>query len=159
MKFNLLKLSCFIAIAFTLQACSKKDEQPQSSNLTDKEKLMVKSWRLASITLSSTITGTIDIYSQLENCNKDDIAIFNADRTYYSDEGPTKCNSQDPQLQLLGKWKIINNGTQLETTETGSNSAEVSTIVSLTANEMVLSLSEVDPVYGPSNITTRFVPR
>lgn len=50
-------------------------------------------------------------FSFIPACERDDRYTFKTDGTYYSDNGPTKCNSSDPQIAETGKWDI--NGDEL----------------------------------------------
>ena len=52
-------------------------------------------------------------------CERDNFVKFNADRTYVGDEGPTLCNTSDPQTQT-GTWKFENNDTKLTISDPGA---------------------------------------
>jgi hypothetical protein len=64
-------------------------------------------WKLISYS-AYTITGTTDVYSTYPDCRKDDYLHFNRDGSGEINEGPSKCNSADPQ-SLFIQWSFTNN--------------------------------------------------
>jgi len=65
-----------------------------------------------------TISSYFDLLGALNGgapgeCQKDNLMIFHADSTVDLDEGPTKCDSADPQVQDGGEWYFVNDETQL----------------------------------------------
>ncbi len=81
-----------IALAVTVTSC-KKDE----SNLTKKEMLTAKSWKI----LSSKTNGVADV---IEDCQKDDFITFATDGTYTTNPGTNKCYSDDSANS--GTWSL-----------------------------------------------------
>lgn len=70
-------------------------------------------WRLTGFT-AYEITGNIDVYSTYTSCRKDDYLKFNKDGSAEINEGLTKCNSTDPQSQLI-QWKFLDDsGNRIE---------------------------------------------
>ena len=83
-----------IALAVTVTSC-KKDE----SNLTKKEMLTAKSWKI----LSSKSDGVADI---IDDCQKDDFLNFAASGAYTFNPGTNKCYSDDDTYS--GTWSFSN---------------------------------------------------
>jgi glutamine cyclotransferase len=83
-----------ILFAFTVVVTScKKDD----SNLTKKEMLTAKSWKL----LSSKSNGVADV---IEDCQKDDFITFTASGTYTFNPGTNKCYTED--VIESGTWAL-----------------------------------------------------
>jgi hypothetical protein len=97
-------------LAIAVSGC-KKDDDPSNT-----DKLTGKAWKVKSITVDPAISfgGTLitDIFSQLDDCDKDNTSTFNADKTYLDDEGATKCNPLDPQT-TSGTWAFNSDETVL----------------------------------------------
>ncbi len=132
-KINLLLIvSLFIA---TLSC--KKDEEP-----TKKELLCGKNWILTAETVSPAINfnGILitDLYSQLDDCTKDDISIFNTNGTYTFEEGATKCDVNDPQVWDSGTWVFNSDETILVLTSPGNGTVNAE-IIELTSSKIVVS--------------------
>ena len=72
-----------IALTVTISSC-KKDE----SNLTKKEMLTAKSWKI----LSSKTNGVADV---IDDCQKDDFITFTKDGNYATNPGTNKCYIDD----------------------------------------------------------------
>ena len=88
--------------AVLLGACKKdKDEavEPTKENLAG-------SYKLTGLTTSTSSTGEVDTYSQLEACERDDIYTLNTDfSATYTDAG-TKC---DPEGTYESAWSLDEN--------------------------------------------------
>jgi len=102
MKMNFFKLLPLMAI-LALASCKKDD--PSVVDLLKDD----KGWILKALVSDPPIdffgTQITDIYSQFDNCEKDDITFFQDDNKYLVDEGPTKCDSADPQT-TTGTWLL-----------------------------------------------------
>lgn len=97
-----------ILLLASASAC-KKDSASNTDKLTSGK------WKLASSMSSFTFNGnlqTFDVYAQLGDCQKDNTFQFNSDGTAVSDEGATKCGSNDPQ-QTTGTWAFAQNETHI----------------------------------------------
>ena len=98
---------CMLAVA----SCKKGDDNP-----SQRDRLTTGKWRLTAGTVTYNLGGisqTQDIYSSLEPCEKDNLAIFKTDDTAVTDEGETKCNANDPQQETAGPWTLYENDTRL----------------------------------------------
>ena len=100
-----MKKNC-AAILFLLMAlpCCKKQNTAEINKI---DILTTGTWRLTAYKFY-TVTGDYDAYSSYPDCRKDDYYRFNTDGTEEINEGPSKCNSTDPQSQIL-RWKFLNN--------------------------------------------------
>jgi hypothetical protein len=84
------------------------------------------------------VAGT-DISALLDACDKDNTVTFVSNGTGTADEGPTKCNSADPQTVSF-TWTFGNNETTLQASAPlfpGGNGAF--TIVTLTDTQLIVS--------------------
>jgi hypothetical protein len=75
---------------------------------------------------------TMDVYAQLQACEKDNIVKVQSNGTYTIDEGATKCNAADPQIAETGNWTFSNNETKL------TFMGETFDIISLSATTLTL---------------------
>lgn len=97
MKKVVLTLVCFV---FLIGACKKDESQEVKKSNT--EYLTTGVWYLRAFTINpgvvignSTVT---DFYATLPACEKDDFQKFSANGTAVTDEGPSKCDPSNPQL-------------------------------------------------------------
>jgi hypothetical protein len=102
-----LKTTLSILAIVILAACSKEDDSP----LDAKTQLLTRS---AWIPISQTISPELIMFGDTirdflqDDCSKDDFMVFNATGSGYLDEGPTICNSFDPQKQPF-QWNFAAN--------------------------------------------------
>ncbi|MEA3444121.1 MAG: lipocalin family protein [Bacteroidota bacterium] len=132
-----LKTLIIVAIAtslFVFSSCNKDDDEPNK-----KEMLTANSWKVTAFTLDSLGFPILDIYQLMDDCNKDDLTIFNEDGTYESNEGPTKCNDADPQVIEEGTWTFNSDETQIITT---SDTTQTMDIVTLNSSKLAISYTE-----------------
>lgn len=99
-------------------SCKKKDNSTTTNNspnngnsLTSMEKLLVGNWKLQScveIKDSSTSAVTVTLSTKtlkIEDCEQDDIYVFNADRTYTVDDGSKVCSGVSANYSGF-RWNI-----------------------------------------------------
>ena len=140
-------------------ACDK-DNDDEDKEKTNMDKITLSAWKYDKAMLDVNKDGTGDIPvpdSELEACERDNLITFKADNTGTIDEGPSKCNSSDPQ-SLGFTWAFKNNETVINfpTAIVTGVDGDV-TIVSLSETSMVLK-GEIDgvPVFiapsGTANI-------
>ncbi|MEO7308020.1 MAG: hypothetical protein ABIR78_07825 [Ferruginibacter sp.] len=93
------------AVLFLLMAlpCCKKENATKVSNA---DILTTGTWRLTYL-MFYDVFGDHDLYAGYPDCRKDDFFRFNKDGTEEINEGPTKCNSADPQIKIK-QWKFLN---------------------------------------------------
>lgn len=126
MRVSLLTLSLISLLTFT--GCQKDDPPPPT-----KTELISRNWKATAMTaVFPAPIGTVDVFAQLEACEKDNIIKVKADGTYTVDEGATKCDPTDPQIVETGNWVFASNETKL------TIMGETWDIVSLSATSLVL---------------------
>ena len=137
---------------FCLTACKKDDDKAK----TNTEKISLAAWKYDKAEIDANKDGTGDFPvpdSEIEACERDNLITFKADNTGTIDEGPSKCNSTDPQSMPFS-WAFKTNETVINfpTAIVAGVDGDV-TIVSLTESAMVLKKA-VDgvPVFGSANI-------
>ena len=131
----------FISVLLTLlefTACRKDDE---SNTKTKSDFLIEGNWVITNLTVEPGIDmggGVLvtDVYPYLEDCQKDDIMDFQSGGDVVIDEGPTKCDPDDPQTTDRGSWMLMDNNTKLRITEPNGDSFE-GTILELTATRFI----------------------
>jgi hypothetical protein len=103
------KLICPLFFLLFIAACSKKDKGPNKTDL-----LTNGSWKLTASELDDDANGTyeIDVLSGASACFLDNFVTFYNGGQMVSDEGPTKCDINDPQTENFS-WQLSNDGNQL----------------------------------------------
>ena len=133
MKNYLLLLA--LATSFMISSCGKDDDDdkgPSKSAL-----LANKNWMIIGLTeTKSNGTGTIDTYSTLKNCVKDNILRFTPDNKFSVTEGATKCDISDPQEMINGTWALTDDGTRITGVAKGYG-AEIE-LVELTNSKLIV---------------------
>lgn len=90
-----------VILLSVLMASCEKDEVSKVDLLTTGK------WKMSALTVEPAIdwfgTRVTNVYAQLPSCIQDDLTIFKIDGTVLYDEGPTKCESHDPQT-TTAKW-------------------------------------------------------
>ncbi len=126
MRNSLLTMGLIALLTFT--GCQKDDPPPPT-----KTELISRDWKVTAMTaVFPAPIGTVDILSQLDACEKDNIIKIKADGTYTVDEGATKCDPTDPQTVETGNWAFTSNETKLTILD------DTWDIVSLSATSLVL---------------------
>ena len=95
-------VAAILFLLIALPSC-KKETTP---NVSKADILTAGTWRLTYM-MVTTVTGDYDAYASYPDCRKDDFFRFNKDGTEEINEGPTKCNSADPQIQIK-QWRFLN---------------------------------------------------
>ena len=131
----------FIAAMTIMTLSCSKDEEA-----TKKEMLTGKNWILTAETINPGIDfggGIIitDLFSQYEECYKDNIANFTSSGNYTFEEGPTKCDSNDPQVFDSGSWTFNSDETILVITSTTEGVMNL-TIQELTASKLIVTFEQ-----------------
>jgi hypothetical protein len=115
---TMLALSLLTTFLFT--SCTK--DEPKKA-LTKTELLCSSPWKLTSLTIDPGLdvgNGVIitDFFAQYEPCSKDDLIKYNTNGQGIYDEGPTKCDPNDPQVTSFtwlfnaDETKLIENGNE-----------------------------------------------
>ena len=130
-----LNLAAFLVLSMSVffGACSKSDSSTPPKTKT--QLLTQASWKFS----NAKVNGA-DVSSLIQACQKDNILTFSSTGGSGTlDEGPSKCNSTDPQTTPF-TWSFMTNETVLHVSTvffTGGSSDF--TIVSLTETELVVS--------------------
>ena len=129
MKKKLLFLSAFLVLlAF---GCKKDDP-------TLIEVLQSGKWKIAGVKFNGT-----DAISSIEACELDNFTRYNTDNTYVVDEGATKCDSTDPQINEEGTYSISTDEKTLTLKNKGTISFAIDlTVVSFSETSLVLVLED-----------------
>ena len=128
------------ALLFVLSAC-KKDK-----SLSKTEILTTGKWKITAMSVSPAMDADgdgdldSDLYILLEPCEKDNYSVFKTDGTIENNEGPTKCDPQDPQTHI-STWSLKNNENILEV------DGDDHIIEELNANNLRLKFSEFGDTY------------
>ena len=96
------------ACTLLLVSCTK--------NKTNDE-LILGDWTLTALTSDppQVVNGVVitDWYTQIEDCDKDNIYSYYDNKTFKFDEGATNCDPLDPQ-NISGNWAFLSNETELQ---------------------------------------------
>lgn len=101
-------LFSLFALAIIVMACKKED----SATKTPGEYLTAHKWATVSITISpandwyQTGTKITDLFTPLDNCDKDNQLGFDADSTYYTLTETNKCSVGESDKIANGKYSI-----------------------------------------------------
>jgi len=113
---NLLSIlvACLFVLSFTACGDDSTDSTPSNNSQTDL--LTASAWIMTAATIDPPIeifgVTFSDLYADMDDCDKDDLLIFNANMTGSNDEGPTKCDPSDPQSEAFN-WEWAANETKL----------------------------------------------
>jgi hypothetical protein len=110
MKKLLLSLA---AVTLLFTSCGKDDD-----NLVSRKAVITTGkWKLTAGNVSGTVSGVpinYDIFTVIEDCQKDDLGIFRPDMHFIVDAGAVKCDSADDQQTDFGTWSLVENDTKLQ---------------------------------------------
>ena len=99
MKKSILFALLTIILPFS---CKKEDNSSKTELLT------AHCWTLngATIAPAAIINGVLitDLYAVSPLCNRDNVTCLIANGSAYVDEGASKCDPNDPQVNSSGKW-------------------------------------------------------
>ncbi len=102
--------------AFSFSACGDDSTEPSPSSNSNTDLLTSSAWIMTAGKIEPPIvifgTEFSDLYATMEDCDRDDQTIFNADFTGSEDEGATKCDPDDPQSEAFN-WAWGANESQL----------------------------------------------
>lgn len=125
MRIPLLSIALLTVITFS--ACKKDPPAPPTNT-----ELISRNWKITAMTGTFPPLPAVDLYAQLQACEKDNIIKVQSNGTYTLDEGATKCNPTDPQIVETGNWSFASNETKL------TIMGETFDIVSLSATTLTL---------------------
>lgn len=142
-----ITLCCGLTV---LAACKKSDTNSNSSNnnnsgnntLTKTQLLVAGKWQLSASSATTNYRGkdtTIDTYSTMEQCDKDDFILFANDGTCTVDENANKC-SYDAQIESF-TWALLYNDTKLAIVDDNPDTMNVE---ELTSTDLKLKLTKLN---------------
>jgi len=122
-----------------------------------KEELLLGDWQLNALTIDppQLVNGAVitNWYSQLEDCDKDNILSFFDTKIFVADEGPTNCDTLDPQ-NISGNWIFLNNETELRLVH--DTDTAIYTLIDLNEDLIKMSYSERDSSNIMHTLTATF---
>ena len=138
-KLILKTIATIILLSLLFTACKKSSHVKTSTEL-----LTQSTWKFN----KATVNG-VDVSSQIQACQKDNIIVFVAAGTGTVDEGASTCNSGDPQT-IAFTWSFTMNETILHiSTALFAGASNDFTIMTLSATQLVVSFPYTPPV-GPT---------
>ena len=117
------KKAAQVILAIAVIAGCKKDD---NSSPTKTQLLTTGNWIVIANQVNPAIDangdGVLenDIFAVSPQCYRDNITTFKTDGTYTIDEGATKCNASDPQIEESSYWKFSDNETKMLVGDPGS---------------------------------------
>ena len=174
MKKPLMILSVLaMALLVTFTGC-KKDDDDDAVVKTPTEYLTAHSWVMTSMEIDPglafygfvindlfeeiNIPG-IGSYSFVEDCDKDDLYIFNPNGTVTIDTGSDHCEEGEPQQYDGGTWELSEDGTTITLSE-AFESSTTATVTTLDDSNFVV-VTEITEDFGfgldDYSITMHFV--
>lgn len=147
MSFRPAVLLC-AAAGLWLSACEDSSGPALPASAAEAKNLLVAvKWTPAAKTVNPGFDinddGVIvtNLFAHEEPCQHDDFMQFTADGKWTGDEGPAKCDPEDPQL-LSGTWTLTADGDSLIISDDSMPGDElVAKIVGLTSNRLSLTAS------------------
>jgi hypothetical protein len=138
-----------LALSFT--SCKKDSDNPSPTNNTPTVKTKTQLISANSWKVTSMVSNGYDIYNIMSPCEKDNFFMFKANGAYVQDEGPTKCDPSDQQVEN-GLWKFINNESAIVI-----DGEDTATIITLNADTLKVEIPFMDDEGKHSSVLTTFV--
>jgi len=143
------------ALAFlsTLESCSKEANASSSNSVSKTSLLSSGGWVLKSATMDMGLpTGPMDMYSLMDEADKDDLMMFNSDYSVSRDAGALVYEGSITQIQEKGTWSLKNNDSKIVITE--NNEVLEMKLIALSVNELVLEAIEYDDMLEQNTTLT-----
>jgi hypothetical protein len=128
-------------------ACTKGENGENTS--AQKQQLVAGKWQISARTATTHYMGndtTIDLYPEMDECDKDDFILFAANGTGTADENADKC-SGDNQVESF-TWMLLQNDTKLLVADSNPDTMDV---LQLTGAQLKLQLTSLNtsgvPIY------------
>lgn len=108
----------FVLSALVAFSCKVKDRNQESTADNSSKKQSVawllagdeyKGWAIESFTVNGD-----DQLKSYEPCKLDNIDFYFRNLVFESNEGPTRCNTSDPDILRRGKWSLNSDSTTVE---------------------------------------------
>ena len=132
----------------SITGCGKSGSTTSSG--TSKTDLLTKQDWVVTVMQHKAVNGSVwtDDYGSFKSCQKDDRVVFRTNNTYEGNEGPTKCNPNDPQIKATGTWTFAENETILVVKDAIGTQIFYATIQTLSTSSLSLSFTIVDQTSG-----------
>ena len=150
MKHIFKAFMCILIVSFSVSSCSKSNDTSTSTPTISKTQLLTSSdWGIAGIQHKAVAASVwTDDYASMKACEKDNKVVFKATGAYETNEGATKCSSNDPQILETGTWKLTQSETVLVVQATNGTQIFNATIETLTSSSLIFSFTQVDATSG-----------
>ncbi len=153
-----MKLTGFVALcAVVLFAACNKSEDPKDDTKpgdtpgksAKRQLLEAGKWQLTAEIATANYMGkdtTVDLYADMEECDKDDFVVFAGDGTVTVDENADKCDD-DNQLETF-TWALLDNDTRIALVDSNPDTFD---IIELTATQWKFKKTEANSSGVPVN--------
>jgi hypothetical protein len=160
------KLMTALCAGILLFAACKKDKDDSNNTTptvtkTKKDYLTDGKWQFTSFSAVARIvdssmgldtTITESEFGNSEPCDKDDFMTFGTNGKVYVDEGATKCDPSDVQVDSTSTWSLNSDFTKLTIQDVGSD-PQVFDVTELTSSNFVWTTKD-EEVDGTMRTTT-----
>ncbi len=132
--------SCQKEAGFALEAEEGEEEPVTPNNPSNTASLLIGTWVMSANTVAPAIdydgdgTKETNVFPVMQACEKNNTMTFNTDMKVIEDEGPTKCDEEDPQT-VTTNWSLSVDNKILSLEGDGTRE-----IVSITATTLVLKI-------------------
>jgi hypothetical protein len=141
--------SVFIVVCWLLTDVMACKKDGNDSNTSPQQQMLVAGkWQMSAYTATINYLGidsTADLYSQMDQCDKDDFTLFFASGTATLDENADKCPG-DAQIETA-TWALLNNNTELVITDSNPDT------MALDINSLQMKLTQVKPNSSGTPVT------
>ncbi len=143
LKTTLRLLPLLFLVLFTANSCKKKNDQKSKTQL-----ITERDWKVSELKERLNTDPWDDLLAGEPACNLDDRYVFSTNNSYETNEGPSKCNTSDPQVIDTGIWAFIDNETKF------SIDGQTFVIEELTSSKFTLVYTQT---IGADTFTLRIV--
>lgn len=139
-----------LSLTLVFSSCKKDSDSDPDPAPTKKDMLVGNNWVLIGYSISPAIdfdgdgTQENNLIPYFDACNLDDFIDMKSDNTYTNEEGPSKCDPNDPQVYETGVWGFNSDETIVIFTPAGGAGAYEYNISSLTSAQWVATDTFVD---------------
>jgi hypothetical protein len=131
---HLKTLSMAIAAAF-FSSCNDNETVLTTEFLLTEA---AKGWITTSLTVTPALGGTTDLYSQFQNCDRDDATVFKS-ATNYQIENTIKCQATEQFIPESGTWILSSDKKVIQFKPSNGNPYEFF-IVKLSFTELIATI-------------------
>lgn len=140
----------FFALSFAFTSCDDIEiDLPINSDLADTK------WELVSFIVEDA-DGSNETIGDMDACELDNVLVFNGNSTFAFDEGLTKCDMDDPQIQDGGIYILSEDQTGLLLTM--DDEVTGMEVLELSKTMLKLQVDESEDPYEISICTMTFIP-